>query len=82
MPRKLKSSISKVKKKKGIKSAYAICIANLFKKTTYNKGHRHKWMSGRGYTTFDGGHKHKINRKKMIAMMGGKYPHIHRLLKK
>lgn len=74
--------MSKQKRKKGIKSTKAICIANLFKKTSYNKGHRHKWMSRRGYTTINKGHKHKINKKRMLAMIDGKYPHIHKLYKK
>ena len=80
MSKKLKRCVKSVKKKTGIWRAYSICIANLFKHTSYNKGHNHKWMAKRGYTTTVNGHKHKI--KKTMALNAGKPKHTHRLLKK
>jgi len=80
MPKKLDRCIKKVKKKKGIKSAYAICVGNLFKSTTFNKSHKHKWMKGRGYTTITDGHSHKINIKKRLGLQNNN--HTHRLLNK
>ena len=57
-----------------------VCIGSFFKRTTYNKDHRHSWMGTKGFTTIDKNHKHKINTKKMIAEADGKDNHTHRLL--
>ena len=53
--------------------------------TSFNAGHRHKWMKGRKFTTINfitGKHKHKINLIRMIAMPSRKGGHPHKLLKR
>ena len=71
-----------MKKQEPLRIPGVTCLGCFFKPTTYNKGHKHEWMSGRGYTTIEAGHNHKINLKKLLAIASGKDNHTHRLLKK
>lgn len=71
MPRKLKKR-KRVVRRKG---SDGICIGNLFKPTSYNNSHRHKWMKGSGNTTTSDGHSHKIDIKNMLAKKSKDHTH-------
>ncbi len=49
--------------------------------TSFNAGHKHKWMEGRKYTTIDSKHNHPINEKLKVALKGTT-KHKHKLLRK
>lgn len=80
--RKVRRSL-KNRRKRG--NAFAICNKALFMITSFNLGHRHKWIKGMKFTTISfvtGKHKHKINLRRMITMPSRKGGHSHKLLKR
>ncbi len=89
MPKRFDRCVKKVRRslknrrKRG--NPFAICNKALLKLTSFNAGHRHKWMKGRKFTTISlitGKHSHKINIRRMIAMSSKRVRHSHRLLRR